>query len=320
MATGMGEAGAHRYTVVFTLTTPTDMDLAATFSADTAPLEDRTVLEQHIEQALAAKPMTGWELDALHALVQRWFRPTVYGAHRIPERPCLFIGNHALFAVDGLVILPLMLKQYTRFLRPMGDKFLFSQPAIARFMLRRGATMGHPEVCRALMMNGQDILIFPGGAHEAVKPAEQSYHLLWKERFGFVRLAAEQGYTIVPFGLVGPEEFYEHIIEGRDLPESPLGHFLQGLGVLNENTRRDLIPPLARGALGTAVPRPIPCHLGFGEPIDLSRYRGEELSRTQLRRIRNRVAKAVEGQLEALMPLARQPDEEANLLMKLLRI
>ena len=72
------------------------------------------------------------------------------GVENIPERPCLFIGNHSLFALDGLVLNPLMLVRYGRFLRAMGDKFLFANEGVADYVMKRGATMGHPEVCKAL--------------------------------------------------------------------------------------------------------------------------------------------------------------------------
>lgn len=290
------------------------------FRSDNAPLHDAAALQRHIRRALAAKPMGGWELEMLYKLVQAWFKPRVCRVERIPERPCLFVGNHGLFAVDGLVVLPLMLRDYTRFLRPMGDKFLFTDPRIATGLLRRGATMGHPQVCRALMSQGHDLLIFPGGAHEAVKAARENYRLQWKDRDGFVRLAAEQGYTIMPFGLVGPDDFYQHLIEGEELPDTLLGRGLMRAGILDPAMRRDLIPPLARGMLGSLLPRPEPCYLGFGEAVDLSRYKGRRLAAKTRSAIRERVAGEIDAQLEELLQLRNSERGNQGLVRRFLTL
>ncbi|MEZ5501206.1 MAG: hypothetical protein R3E50_00615 [Halioglobus sp.] len=138
-----------------------------------------------------------------------------------------------------MVAVPIFLKEIQRFPRALGDRFLFGNRRVADILLKSGAVMGHPDVCSALMEGGQDILVFPGGSYEAVKPVSERYELLWQDRLGFVKLAAKHGYTVMPFGLVGPEEFYGHLTEGRDLLESPLGRILTQLGILNEGTRTD---------------------------------------------------------------------------------
>lgn len=256
----------------------------------------------------------------LYRLVQTWFKPQVFGADRVPERPCLFVGNHGLFAIDGLIVLPIMLRDYTRFLRPMGDKFLFTDQRLASALLRCGATMGHPDVCRALMARGHDLLVFPGGAHEAVKAARENYRLQWKDRDGFVRLAAEQGYTIVPFGLVGPDDFYSHLIEGEDLPDTALGRGLMRIGILDPDMRRDLIPPLARGMLGSMLPRPEPCYLGFGDAVDLSAHRGRRLAAKTRRSIRDRVAGEIDAQIDELLQRRRREQGQQGLIRRLLTL
>jgi 1-acyl-sn-glycerol-3-phosphate acyltransferase len=234
--------------------------------------------------------------------------------------PCLFIGNHSLFALDGLILTPLMLEEFDRFLRPLGDKFLFTNDALAQYLVRRGASMGHPAICDALMENGQDILVFPGGAHEAVKPASAMYELQWKERYGFVKLAAKHGYTIQPFGLVGPDEFYAHLLEGEDLPESALGQLLKRFGLLHDDTRADMLPPIPSGALGSLIPKPQRCYLGFGEPVDLSDYQGKKLSQKRLHALRSEVAEQIEQQIAELLLLREQNRGEDGLLRRLLSL
>ena len=284
------------------------------------PLSDAEALAVHIQSALAAEPPTGLEFDLTYRLVKRLFKPTVMGVENIPDKPCLFIGNHSLFALDGMVLQPIMLKDYGRFLRPMGDKFLFTNPAVASFLIKRGATMGHPDVCGALMDAGEDILVFPGGAHEAVKPASEMYVLQWKERYGFVKLAAQHGYTIMPFALVGPDEFYGHLVEGHELPDTALGQLLRGAGLLSDDTRSDMIPPIPVGALGSLFPKPQACYLGFGQPIDLTAYRKRKLSKAQLKHIRGEVAQQIEKELAELLLVREQQRRSDGLLRRILTL
>jgi len=290
------------------------------FSKDNQPLGDKEALARHIHLALAVERPSGLELELCYQLVKRLFNPTILGADNIPQRPCLFVGNHSLFALDGWILGPLMLKEVDRFPRGLGDKFLFANAGVGNFVLKRGGVMGHPEVCSALMKAGQDLMVFPGGAHEAVKPASMKYELQWKERYGFVKLAAKHGYTIMPFGLVGPDEFYGHLIEGQDLPDSRLGGVLRRLGLLTDDIRSDILPPIPVGALGTWLPKPQRCYLGFGEPIDLARYEGRTPTRKEQQAIRGAVAEQIETQLAELLFTREQHRGEDSLLRRLLSI
>ena len=290
------------------------------FSKENDPLGEKEALARHIETALAAQPPAGVELELSYQLIKRLFNPLVLGASNIPERPCLFVGNHSLFALDGWVIGPLMTRDLKRFPRGLGDKFLFANPSVGDFILKRGAVMGHPEVCSALMKAGQDLMVFPGGAHEAVKPASMKYELQWKERYGFVKLAARHGYTIMPFGLIGPDEFYGHLMEGQDIPASALGKLLKRLGLLTADTRSDMLPPIPVGALGSFFPKPQRCYLGFGEPIDLARYAGRTPRKKELQVIRAAVAEQIETQLAELLFTREQHKGEDGLLRRLLSV
>ena len=290
------------------------------FSKDNAPLGEKDVLARHIATALSVKPLSGIELELSYQVIKRLFNPLVLGAGNIPDRPCLFVGNHSLFALDGWVMGPLMIKELNRFPRGLGDKFLFANQGIGDFILQRGTVMGHPEVCSALMKAGEDLIVFPGGAYEAVKPTSMRYELQWKERYGFVKLAARHGYTIMPFGLVGPDEFYGHLIEGQDLPDSRLGGLLKRLGLLTEDIRSDVLPPIPVGALGTLLPKPQRCYLGFGEPIDLAQYEGRTPTRKQQQAIRAQVAEQIETQLTELLFAREQNKGSDSLLRRLLTL
>ena len=289
----------------------------AAFDKGNEPLDEQA-LADHIERALNIEPPDGRQFELTYQIVRRVFNPMVVGDNKIPDTPCLFVGNHSLFALDGAVLGPVMLRDYGRFLRGLGDRFLFANPKVANMVMKNGAVMGHPEVCSTLMEHGSDLVVFPGGAHEAVKPISDLYSLQWKERYGFVKLAAKHGYTIMPFGMVGPDEFYGHYIEGHEIPDSSLGKVLTRFGLLTEDTRSDMMPPVPAGLLGGLLPKPQRCYIGFGEPVDLSHFQGKKLSKGNLRIVRNQVADEIEEQLSELLLLREQNKSEDGLLRRLL--
>ena len=284
---------------------------------DNQPFDEHG-LDEHIATALEVGPPEGIQMNVMYSIVKRVFKPIVVGADNIPDRPCLFVGNHSLFALDGMVLGPVMQKDLGRFLRPMGDKFLFSVDSVGKFLVEQGAVIGHPAVCSALMKNGSDLLVFPGGAHESVKAASEMYALQWRERYGFIKLAAMHGYTIMPFGMVGPDEFYGHLLEGQELPDSMLGSLLKRAGLLTEDTRQDMLPPIPTGLFGSLIPKPQSCYIGFGQPIDLSEHEGKKLGKKKLQSLRAEVSGEIEQQLTDLLLLRTQRKDEDSMLRRLL--
>ncbi len=294
--------------------------MAGFLDRDNQPLVGKR-LARHIEMALSVKAGDAPSPDLTYRLVKALFRPVVYGEENIPAGPRLFIGNHSFLALDTFVLWPVMLAELGIFARPMADKIFFSSDVIGDQLLSRGLVMGHPAVCEALMEARQDILLYPGGAHESVKPQRERYRLQWKERYGFLRLAARHGYTIVPVATVGPDEFYDYLFDGEELPDTVLGHVLRRLGILNENTRRDLLVPLPMGMLHSLFPKLQRCLVGFGKPMDLSRYAGKrQPAKAQLVKLRDQLASELEKQIAELLVARVALQQEDGLLRRILRV
>jgi len=295
-------------------------DPMSLFDKDNAPLSEQDAMSRHIETALATPAPSGPPLELIYRVIKRLFNPVILGSENVPDTPCLFVANHSLFALDGYIVGPILLKEMNRFVRGLADRFLFANPGVGDLMVKMGGVMGHPDVCSAMMEAGQDLFVFPGGSHEAVKASRDMYELQWKQRYGFVRLAAKHGYTIMPLGIVGPDEFYGHLMEGEDIPGSGLGRVLEKLGVLNENTRSDMLPPIPVGVLGTLLPKPQRVYIGFGDPIDLSNYKGRAPTKRQQEKIRGQVAEQIETQLAELLFSRAQNRGDEGLLRRLLTI
>ena len=245
-----------------------------------------------IDKFLAIEGPDERSFKRLNWFIQRYFAPTIVGLENIPDEPTLFIGNHAMFGLDGMILMPTVYQQTGRFLRAMADNAWF-QTSTGEKMANSGMVLGHPAVCGALMDAGQDLLVFPGGAAEANKTVAEKYSLVWRERTGFVRMAAQHGYNITPFGMVGPDDWWDHAIEGRELLHSRPVKLLQKLGLLGE-IREDLVPPLPRGLFNTLLPKPERCFLAFGEPIEVPDCRGKTVSKAIQKAVRDETAERIE--------------------------
>lgn len=274
-------------------------------------------LRELIDTFLAVEGPDVRSLERQYAVIKPYFSPTVVGLGNIPEEPTLFIGNHSMFALDAVIMLPTVYHETGRFLRPLADNIWFgSMPG--KKVAAGGMVLAHPDVCAALMEAGHDLLVFPGGAAEANKPEEQRYSLVWRERYGFVRLAAKHGYNITPFGMVGPDEGWEHVIEGQDILHSKLLKLLQHIGLVG-NIRDDILPPIPRGVFNTLIPRPQHCYLAFGEPIEVPDRRGKKgLSERIQKTIRKQTSSSIESLVADMLTMRREHRDEDSALRRLL--
>jgi hypothetical protein len=249
-------------------------------------------------------PATPEEMRRLFAVARAYFNPEFLGLWELDlGKPALWVGNHTLF---GLTDAPLMVEhlytQYGVMLRGLGDRGHFSVPYWGDMLVRNGMVLGTPENCSALMKAGAHVLVFPGGGREVMRRKGEAYRLVWKQRTGFARMAIEHGYDIIPFGSVGPDEAFDIVFDADDVMGLPLWKRLAERFALLERTRGgDMIPPIVRGIGPTLIPRPQRYYFGFGPRISTRRLKGRADDPKTLWALRERVAGAVEGQIERLL-------------------
>ena len=283
-------------------------------------LEPSPELQAHIDRVLRVKMPTGARIALAAAIMRKWFKPSFVGLERLPSKPALFVGNHSLLAMDAFAFHTLLSYDYGRFLRPLGDRTLFENPQYADTVISMGAAVGQPVVVEALMAGGHDLLLYPGGTYEAVKPPEQRYELLWQHRYGFIRLAAKMGYTIVPFASVGPDEYYDQYLTGPEVQQAQLTQIMIKLGLLPADMRSDLVPPLPAGVLGSFLPKPKTTFYGFCQPMDLSSYAGKEPTKRQQHALRAKVEEAIDHEIKNLLLLRERSRHKDGLLRRLLSV
>lgn len=265
------------------------------------------------EEALAAT-------SKYYPVVDFLARPTVVGDENIPPAPCLFIGNHSAFAFDVSVIVPALRRATGRFVRGMADRLFFTDPKVRHYMACRGCVMANPDIGDAHLAAGKDLLLFPGGSYEATKNISQRYEVMWKDRTGFVRLAARNGVPIVPFGVVGAEEWYGRYVDREDLPDSVLGKAMKLLGASDEFMHSDSAPSIPKGIFGTILPKPEPIFISFGAPVETAKFKGRKMSQARQNAVRDEVKAGVEKCIAEMLLLRARSKGSDSLIRKILTV
>ncbi|HLP22277.1 MAG TPA: lysophospholipid acyltransferase family protein, partial [Chitinophagales bacterium] len=183
-----------------------------------------------------------------------------------------------------------------------------------------GAVEASRENCRALMKRGDSIVVFPGGTREVCKKKGEQYVLKWSDRKGFVRMAMEQGYDIIPVAAVGAEETYTVVQDANDFLKSPFGQFLKMIGVAEKYLKNgDLVPPIVRGIGDTIIPRPAKLYFSFGKRISTARYKAKFDDPKTQDMMKKKVEKALLGEFKKLFEI-RDNDTDRSKWRRLLNM
>src|SRR5271157_4576456 len=255
------------------------------------------------EAILAFKPPPLAMLRLWLAPARAWHRPSFIGVEDVdPSHPTMFVGNHTLYGVQDVPhILHELLRVHGIFPRALADRAHFALPVWRDLLTAFGCVNGTRENCTALMRAGQHLMVFPGGGREVFKRKNEAYRLIWKERIGFVQLAAAFGYRIVPFASLGADESLHIALDAGDIMSSPIGKLLQATGIADKYLRGgEILPPLVRGLGLTWIPEPDRFFVSFGPPISTSNYRRRVKNVAAMHELRAKVASSIEAQLEFL--------------------
>eukprot|EP00210_Caulerpa_lentillifera_P009404 g8965.t1 len=168
------------------------------------------------------------------------FNEVVYGLNGLPNtRPILFIGNHQLSGQDTGTLIKTLLEQKNILLRGLAHPLVASlndkdtnedsantpvRPNRMRnFITTYGAVSVSPKNLHELMKQGERVLLYPGGAREALKlKRDEKYQLFWPETAEFVRTAAKFQATIITVAAVGFEDWLEITLDREDILQLPI--------------------------------------------------------------------------------------------------
>lgn len=225
---------------------------------------DLVAITEPGERVRALRRVLDAVTDGLHPVVNL-SRPYVDGLENLPpDGRFLLVGNHTQFGSEVFLIPDAVRRSIGTRVRPLADRnFGRLRGLPADLMAAFGGVIGEPENARELMRHDETILVFPGGGGEIAKFKGEEYTLRWQERSGFARLSVENGYPILPVGLVGGDDVYR----SWTTRDSAYAKFSAALS-RRLNGRPDMAMPLVRGIGPTLIPRPQRMYLRFGPPID----------------------------------------------------
>ena len=199
----------------------------------------------------------------LGSMLQRfYFRPTFIGAEHIDaQRPAMYVGNHTIYGVfDSPILIDYLFTQHKIVLVSLGDHVHFKVPLWKNLVKGMGAVDGLKETARLAMQQGYSILVFPGGGREVSKRKGEAYTLMWKQRYGFLKLAQEFDYQISPFVALGGDDIYELAVDANSFLKQKWFQVLLKLPKVDQLLRHgEMIPAIPKHI----VPKRVPFYFEF---------------------------------------------------------
>lgn len=216
----------------------------------------------------------------------RLIKTRVHDIERLPRGAALLVGNHGPLAVDTGLLIQAVFLANGRIIRCLSDRMFFTNP-IGRKMARDVAGVeGSPENARALLQHGEHVLVYPGGARETLRGADERYRLDWEGRLGFARTALDAQVPIVPVACIGSDDLFTQVVDSETVRNSLPGRFAQRF------LKPDYIPPIYVPRL-----RPTQFHYFIGEPI-APEFSAKSDNEADVRALRDRAKEALEALCE----------------------
>ena len=172
-----------------------------------------------IDVALNFTPPPRGKQPYIAKILNAYFDPTYVGIENVDSsKPTLFAGNHSRYAALDMTLLSQGIYSETGlFPRGLADRMHYKIPIWRDIVTDGGGIIGSRDMCRAMMKANQTLMVYPGGSREVFKNKSANYKLLWRERYGFVKMALEHDYSITPFACVGADEAFDVVVDSDEI-------------------------------------------------------------------------------------------------------
>ncbi|AYA68350.1 glycerol acyltransferase [Acinetobacter sp. WCHA55] len=240
-------------------------------------------------------------IKRLSALSKVYFTPTFIGAEQLDaSQPAMYVGNHSLYGVlDSPMLIDYLYNEHQVAVVSIADHSHFYLPLWRSVVKKFGAVDGVPAYVREAMQQGYSILVFPGGGREVLKREGEQYQLIWKQRYGFLKLAQEFGYDIVPFSALGGDEVFDIGFDANKVVQHQYFQELLQVPQLNRLLRKgDVVPSLPKHL----IPKRLPFYFKFMPRQSLMHIENLE----QLQQFRDQIAAEIYTGLADLRVLRQQ--------------
>jgi 1-acyl-sn-glycerol-3-phosphate acyltransferase len=156
--------------------------------------------------------------------VNVWLRMEVTGWERLPEPPVLLVGIHAsgTVPIDAYAFAWKWFRHFrkSRPLRGTAHDFLMATPLFGDYLRKIGVVPASKESIGAALEKGEDVILYPGGDLDALRPWTKRDQVVFGGRRGFVKQAIHSGVPIVPVAQVGGPDTMPVITDGRRIAKA----------------------------------------------------------------------------------------------------
>ncbi|MGN6162521.1 MAG: lysophospholipid acyltransferase family protein [Marmoricola sp.] len=154
-------------------------------------------------------------------VLQVYHRPEVDGFDQVPDEPVLFVGNHSGGAniPDTFVFMLAYTTYFTIEGRPLfglAHEVITQMPVLGDIVRKLGVVHAGPDTARELLERGANVMVYPGGDVEALRPFRDRNKIVFDGRKGFLKLAHAAGVKIVPVVATGGHETLVVLNDGRE--------------------------------------------------------------------------------------------------------
>ncbi|KAK8508766.1 hypothetical protein V6N12_034871 [Hibiscus sabdariffa] len=155
----------------------------------------------------------------------------VQGLAGVPnEGPVLLVGYHMLMGFELACLVEAFLREKKTMVRGIAHPELFwgklqsssDEFGFSDWVKVMGALPLAANYFFKALSSKSHVLLYPGGACEALHYKGEAYKLFWPDQPEFVRMAARFGATIIPFGTVGEDDVAELVIDYNDWMKIPV--------------------------------------------------------------------------------------------------
>ncbi|XP_058076256.1 phytyl ester synthase 1, chloroplastic [Magnolia sinica] len=243
----------------------------------------------------------------------------VRGLSGVPdEGPVLLVGYHMLMGIELGPIVEAFLREKNVMIRGIAHPMIFSKKVesslqeVSRMDVIRifGALPVSAINFYRLFSSKSFVLLYPGGAREALHRKGEEYKLFWPDQPEFVRMAARFGATIVPFGAVGEDDVAELVFDYNDQMSIPfMRDWIADINKGVTRLRTDMTGEVANQDLflpGLLPKIPGRFYYLFGKPIE-TRGRVEALKD---REKANEVYMQIKSEVEGIISYLKRKREE----------
>src|SRR3954471_13780632 len=152
-------------------------------------------------------------------LLDNYFRHEVRGWDRLPEPPCLLVGIHAggILPIDAYAFGFAWFRRFgmDRVLRGTAHDFLTSAPIIGDYLKKIGVIPASHEGISTALAEGDDVVLYPGGDVDALRPWTKRDEVVFGGRKGWIRMALEADVPIVPIANLGASDTLFVLTDGQ---------------------------------------------------------------------------------------------------------